>query len=77
MAKSRLESSWDAQEMEGTTPYFLDLIAHRDISDLVAETFGVYHESPQILVIKNGKCTFDTSHMNISYKTVKQNTLSS
>lgn len=45
--------------------YFLDLIAHRNISNLVADTFNVWHESPQALLIKNGECVFDESHMGI------------
>ena len=63
MAKSRLE--------RGTTPenidfYYLDLIKHRNISQKVAEDFDVSHESPQILMIKNGKCIYDESHSGIT-----------
>lgn len=72
MAKSRLESKWNQEEIGNVTPYFLDLIAHRDISNLIAQTFDVIHESPQMLIIKDGKCTFDTSHMNISFEAVKE-----
>ena len=42
--------------------YYLDLIAHRDISNKIAEDFNVHHESPQILIIKNGECVYDESH---------------
>ncbi|HEY1115447.1 MAG TPA: bacillithiol system redox-active protein YtxJ [Chitinophagaceae bacterium] len=45
--------------------YFLDLIAHRDISNKVAQVFGVNHESPQVLLIKDGNCVFDESHLGI------------
>lgn len=45
--------------------YFLDLIAHREISNKVAQVFGVNHESPQVLVIKDGQCVFDESHLGI------------
>lgn len=63
MAKSRLE--------RGTAPenidfYYLDLIKHRNISQKVAEDFDVSHESPQILMIKNGKCIYDESHSGIT-----------
>lgn len=65
MAKHRLEGSWDfkAEELE---PYFLDLIANRDVSNFVAKHFEVYHESPQILLIRDGECTYDASHLDIS-----------
>ncbi len=46
--------------------YFLDLLAHRDISNEIAIRFGVGHQSPQILVIKDGKAVYDASHENIS-----------
>lgn len=63
VAKNRLERA----EMPGNTDfYFLDLIRHRDISNKIAEIFDVYHESPQILLIKNGECVYDESHSGIS-----------
>ena len=63
MAKSRLERATPA---ENTQFHYLDLIAHRDISALVADTFGVAHESPQILLINKGECVYDESHSGIS-----------
>jgi bacillithiol system protein YtxJ len=45
--------------------HYLDLIAHRNISNKIAEVFGVYHESPQVLIIKNGECIYDERHMGI------------
>jgi bacillithiol system protein YtxJ len=46
--------------------HFLDLIQFRNISDKIAEEFRVYHESPQILVIKNAQCIYDESHLGIN-----------
>lgn len=45
--------------------YFLDLIAHRNISNAIAEVYEVRHESPQLLVIKNGKVIAHNSHNGI------------
>ena len=42
--------------------YFLDLLEYRDISNEIASRFGVYHQSPQLLLIKNGKSVYDASH---------------
>lgn len=50
--------------------YYLDLLAHRGISNLVADKFSVYHESPQILVIKNGDCIYDESHSSIYFEDI-------
>lgn len=50
---------YDKKQLE---PYFLDLKAHRDISNAIATKFNVQHESPQLLLIKNGTATYHTSH---------------
>jgi len=65
MAKKRFEHDWGAIP-ENTSVYFLDLISYRDISNTIAQQFNVYHESPQILLIKNGECIYETSHGEIS-----------
>ena len=65
MAMDRLERSWGT-ELGSIKTYYLDLISYRDISNAVAETFKVYHESPQIILVKNGEAVHDASHMSIS-----------
>jgi bacillithiol system protein YtxJ len=37
------------------TPYFLDLIAYRNVSNEISNRFGVHHQSPQLILIKEGK----------------------
>jgi bacillithiol system protein YtxJ len=62
MAKMRLERA----DAPGTIKfYYLDLIRFRNISNRIAEVFGVHHESPQVLVIRNGECVYDESHGGI------------
>ncbi|QOW09376.1 bacillithiol system redox-active protein YtxJ [Kaistella flava (ex Peng et al. 2021)] len=46
--------------------YFLDLIAYRPISNKIAEDFGITHQSPQLIVLENGKAVKDASHQSIS-----------
>lgn len=70
MALSRLERSWNAAETPSDA-YYLDLIAHRNISNSIAQKFDVVHESPQLIVIHKGKAIYDTSHMGISYTELK------
>ena len=53
--------------------YYLDLIAYRSLSNQVADQFDVTHESPQILVIRNGECVYDESHMSISADEIIEN----
>jgi bacillithiol system protein YtxJ len=71
MALSWFERSWNPDEVGNTQPYFLDLIAHRDLSNQIASQYGVMHESPQLLLIKNGECVYHKSHSAISFKEVK------
>ena len=63
MAKSRLESGTFP---EGIDFYYLDLIKHRNISRKIADEFDVSHQSPQVLLIKNGECVYDESHSGIT-----------
>lgn len=67
MSLDRLARKWQDSDSEKITPYFLDLIASRDLSDLVAREFRVPHESPQVLLIRNGEAIYDNSHFGISY----------
>jgi len=70
VAKMRLSSSWSFND--DVPIYYLDLLSHRDLSNLIAEQFNVHHQSPQLLVIKDGDCIYNNSHLNISVKDVKQ-----
>lgn len=72
MAKRRLERNWNIDERQADI-YYLDLIAYRSISNKVADDFGVSHQSPQILIIKNGQSIFDTSHNDIDVETIAEN----
>lgn len=53
--------------------YFLDLIQHRDVSNYIADRLSVYHESPQIIVVKNGEATLDISHLEIQPQEILEN----
>ncbi len=70
-AKHRLENARSGEDVD---IYYLDLIAHRDISNQIAETFRVPHASPQVLVIKDGLCTFDESHLGIRMEDILEQT---
>ncbi|HEV7330782.1 MAG TPA: bacillithiol system redox-active protein YtxJ [Flavisolibacter sp.] len=55
-----------AQQPDGIDFYYLDLLAHRPLSNKITEVFRVHHESPQVLVIRDGQCIYDESHLAIS-----------
>ena len=62
MAKRRLEQNWSV----ATSPYYLDLIRYRSVSNEIADRLSVIHESPQIILVKDGKAIYDESHLDIS-----------
>lgn len=45
--------------------YFLDLIQYRPLSNQIAEEFNVTHQSPQLIILENGKAVKDLSHQAI------------
>lgn len=69
-ALKQFESEFDLDNK--VIPYFLDLLNHRAISNEIASRFGVVHQSPQLIVIKEGKAIYDTSHDSIAVSDLKQ-----
>ncbi|NLP59059.1 bacillithiol system redox-active protein YtxJ [Lutibacter sp. B1] len=61
---SKFEKKIDS-EAENMMYYYLDLLNFRDISNEISKMFGVHHQSPQLLVIKEGKSIADFSHYDI------------
>ena len=72
MVISRLERNWKMEEMQNIETYFLDLISYRQISSAIAEQFKIEHESPQVLIIRDGKAIYNGSHFQIDYSAVQQ-----
>lgn len=62
----------DLEITDGFDFYYLDLLSHRDVSNEIARRFGVIHQSPQIIILKDGKSVFDTSHHAISSEVVSK-----
>jgi bacillithiol system protein YtxJ len=52
--------------------HVLDLHAHRDLSDAIAGQYGVPHQSPQVLLIRNGKCVYHEWGYDISAEAVEE-----
>src|SRR5690606_18703867 len=61
MVLSQFESDYNISE-NNLDLYFLDLLNHRDVSNAIAERYNVVHESPQLLIIKNGTAVTNASH---------------
>jgi len=70
-AKQKLEDNWDFSPEEFDF-YYLDLLTYRPISNQIRDDFGVTHQSPQIILIKDGKAVFDTSHHQINSQAIRK-----
>ena len=64
MVLSRLERKWN-YAVEKLSTYYLDLLRYQELSSKIEADFGVEHQSPQILLIQNGICTFSRTHSDI------------
>ncbi len=62
VAKSRLEKNVLPGDIQF---HYLDLLSHRSLSNHIADRFDVAHQSPQVLIIKDGTCVYDESHLAI------------
>ena len=71
MVLNRLERAWEPEAMVELRTYFLDLITYRDISNELADLYGISHESPQVMLISEGQCKHDSSHNGINYLRLK------
>ncbi|AUC84218.1 bacillithiol system redox-active protein YtxJ [Polaribacter sp. ALD11] len=54
------------EEHENLKVYYLDLLNYRSVSDEVGYTFQLMHQSPQLIVIKNGVSVYDAAHYDIT-----------
>lgn len=65
MVLRQIESTYDidANQMD---IYYLDLKTYREVSNEIAARFQVIHQSPQMIVIKNGTAVYDDSHGGVN-----------
>ncbi len=67
MAKRKAEQDWE--ERFGTAHiWYLDLLNHRDISNAIADSTGVYHQSPQVISFSNGEVKYQATHGEIDIR---------
>ncbi len=56
----------------GATPrplvYFLDLLAHRALSNAIEKRYAIEHESPQLLLVHQARCVSNWSHGAIDFE---------
>lgn len=70
-ALRNLERTWNIPS-DKCDVYMLDLLQHRDVSNLIAQELKVSHESPQAILIKGGHVLYHASHHSISVDAIAQ-----
>lgn len=71
MAYQRFLRNWKMDQAR-LPVFYLDLIRYRQVSDEVSQRFQVGHESPQVLLIRNGECVYHASHNAISPAAIEE-----
>lgn len=70
-ALDRLERNWKAEEVSDVNVYYLDLLTYRSVSNQISESFLIEHESPQLLLLRDGNVIYHRSHFEIDFLGVK------
>lgn len=68
--------AFEKQHPAAATVYYLDLLAHRDVSNAVAAKLAIRHESPQAIVLKDGKAVAVLNHRAIKVEALRSATIS-
>ena len=66
-ALNRLQSAWTSADPGAASVHYLDLLKYRSLSNVIADRYGIEHESPQVLVIHGGRCAHVSAHFGITY----------
>lgn len=69
--KERLETTWQSDQK--IDMYYLDLLAYRAVSNQIADKLGVMHQSPQIILLWQGKVLYHASHQAVSAANLLRN----
>lgn len=72
MVLNKFEKAYPFEDEDNVKLYFLDLLSNREISNKIAERFDVRHESPQLIVLKNGEVVHHASHQSIEAEKLKE-----
>jgi len=69
--KMQFEAEWKLSD-DSIDVYLLDLIAYRSVSNYIAEVSAVYHQSPQVILFKDGGVIINVSHQAIKAATISE-----
>ncbi|HOJ70137.1 MAG TPA: bacillithiol system redox-active protein YtxJ [Candidatus Hydrogenedentes bacterium] len=61
----RAVESWLAEHPNLVHPCRILVVEHRAVSNLAAERLGIRHESPQAMLLRDGRVVWHASHLSI------------
>jgi len=65
-ALDELQSHIDAQPAAGVAYKMVTVQTHRSVSDAIAQRLGIRHETPQAILLRDGKAVWNASHFRIT-----------
>ena len=71
ITKMLLEREWNNDMMNMKT-YLVNVLTRKELSKKIAAEYNVQHESPQALIIENGKCVNHYNHGKIIFSEIKK-----
>lgn len=71
-AKTRVEQTFKNDLPENVHFYFVDVRTHRPVSNAIAEKSGIMHESPQLIIINEGKVLWHGSHNQVTSEPISK-----
>ncbi|MEM9992126.1 MAG: monothiol bacilliredoxin BrxC family protein, partial [Bacteroidota bacterium] len=69
--KIRIESDWSFSNQE-LIPYLIDVAQYKQLAQEVADAFQNPHQSPQVLLIRDGICTYDAEGFDITVEELRE-----
>lgn len=71
-ALDKLVEEWNPEKSENLSAYMLDVISHNQFAREIGKFFGIPHQSPQVMIIDQGKVVYEQSHFGIKYSEVEE-----
>jgi len=63
---------YEAGDGPGRPPlYMVKVVESRPVSDEIARSLNGQHKSPQLILVKNGRAVWSTSHYNITSENIQ------
>ncbi|NRA13827.1 MAG: bacillithiol system redox-active protein YtxJ [Crocinitomicaceae bacterium] len=70
MALESFKANWTSQDTLADV-YILDLLNHRDVSNEIVVLTGVFHQSPQAIVLKGTEVVYEATHSGINARKIE------